>query len=236
MAPDVDPATRASQNWELCPVWARNNRNHPGARKTRASCGRRRSYNRLRTSPTSGEVALKTLAWSLLALLAAPAAALPPQAPVRIPDAPFVPTSDIVVAGMLKMAAVTANDVVYDLGSGDGKIVIAAARLGARGVGIDIDPRRVAEATANADAAGVSSRTTFILGDIFDPAITISDATVVMLYLWERLNIKLMPRLKTELRPGTRIVSNSFTMGPTWPAEQSQLVGTHYIYRWTLSQ
>jgi SAM-dependent methyltransferase len=181
------------------------------------------------------EVALRTLAWSLLALLlVAPAAARSQQAPVRIPDAPFVPTPDIVVAGMLKMAAVTAKDVVYDLGSGDGKIVIAAARVGARGVGIDIDPRRVTEATANANAAGVSDRTTFILGDIFDPAITISDATVVMLYLWERLNIKLMPRLKAELRPGTRIVSNSFTMGPTWPAEQSQLVGMHYIYKWTI--
>ncbi len=172
--------------------------------------------------------------WFCAAVPTARAASGPQQPPARIPDAPFVPTPDIVVAGMLKMAAVGADDVVYDLGSGDGKIVIAAARLGARGVGIDIDPRRVAEATANARTAGVSDRTTFILGDIFDSAVRISDATVVTLYLWERLNIKLMPRLKSELRPGTRIVSNSFTMGPTWPAEESQRFGMHYVYRWTI--
>ena len=178
---------------------------------------------------------MRTSACVLLTLLLVPPLlAQPGQAPTRIPDAPFVPTPDIVVAGMLTLADVTATDVVYDLGSGDGKIVIAAARLGARGVGIDIDPRRVAEATANARAAGVSDRTTFVLGDIFDPAIKIGDATVVALYLWEPLNIKLMPRLKRELRPGTRVVSNSFTMGPTWPAERSQLVGLHYIYLWTI--
>ena len=174
------------------------------------------------------------LAGCLVALwIAAPLAALQ-QAPARIPDAPFVPTPDVVVDGMLKVAGVTAKDVVYDLGCGDGKIVIAAARLGARGVGIDIDPARIAEANEHARNAGVTDRVTFILGDIFDPSIGIGDATVVTLYLWERLNVKLIPRFKSELRPGTRIVSNSFTMGPTWPPDQSQLVGIHYVYLWTI--
>jgi SAM-dependent methyltransferase len=156
------------------------------------------------------------------------------QPPSRLPDAPFVPTPDAVVEGMLAMAGVTSRDVVYDLGSGDGKIVIAAARHGARGVGIDIDPARIAEANENARRAGVTDRVTFILGDIFDPTIRIGDATVVALYLWERLNVRLIPRFKSELRPGTRIVSNSFTLGPTWPPEKSQLVGIHYVYLWTI--
>ena len=170
----------------------------------------------------------------LAGLLAVSVAASPQEAPRRLPDVPFVPTEDVVVVGMLAMAGVTAKDVVYDLGSGDGKIVIAAAKLGARGVGIDINPTRIDEANANARAAGVSDRVTFLLGDIFDARVKIGDATVVTLYLFEHLNIKLMPRLKTELRPGTRIVSNSFTMGPTWPAEKSQQVGNHYIYFWVI--
>jgi SAM-dependent methyltransferase len=178
---------------------------------------------------------VKRLACALVAVVlwhAVPAAGR--QAPSRTPDAPFVPTPDIVVEGMLTMAGVTGRDVVYDLGCGDGKIVIAAARRGARGVGIDIDPARIAEANDNARRAGVADRVTFILGDIFDPAIRIGDATVVALYLWERLNVKLIPRFKSELRPGTRIVSNSFTLGPTWPPEKSQLVGIHYVYLWTI--
>jgi SAM-dependent methyltransferase len=178
---------------------------------------------------------LRTVIVGLVAAgLDAPIAAGGQGAPPRTPDAPFVATPDVVVEGMLQMAAVTANDVVYDLGSGDGKIVIAAARLGARGDGNDIDPARIAESHANARKAGETDRETYILGDIFDPAIPIGDATVVTLYLWERLNVKLMPRLKNELRPGTRIVSNGFTMGPTWPPEKSKLVGLHHIYFWTI--
>jgi ribosomal protein L11 methylase PrmA len=167
-------------------------------------------------------------------VLSLPAVAGGQQIPRRTPDVPFVASEDAVVAGMLAMAGVTARDVVYDLGSGDGRIVIAAARLGARGVGIDIDPRRVEEATANARKAGVADRVRFVLGDVFDPALEIRDATVVTLFLFEHLNVKLMPRLKADLRPGTRIVSNSFTMGPTWPAEKSQQVGNHYIYFWVI--
>lgn len=160
----------------------------------------------------------------------------PQQAPTRRPDVIFVPTRDAVVEGMLDLANVTADDVVYDLGSGDGKIVIGAALRGARGVGIDIDPERIAEANANAEAAGVTDRVQFILGDIFDTSIKINDATVVTLYLLPQLNLKLMPRLKTELRPGTRVVSNSFDMGPDWPAEKTAQVETFNIYFWTIQQ
>lgn len=154
---------------------------------------------------------------------------------LRPPDVIFVPTQDTVAQGMLALAGVTKNDVVYDLGSGDGKIVIMAAqKFGARGVGVDINPERIKEANANAKAANVTDRVTFILGDIFDPAIKIGDASVVTLYLLPSLNEKLMPRLKGELRPGTRVVSNSFDMGPSWPAEKTQQVGTYTIYLWTI--
>jgi len=153
--------------------------------------------------------------------------------PLRTPDVIFVPTQDPVVDGMLKMANVTKNDVVYDLGCGDGKIVIAAARLGARAVGVDIDPKRIEEANANAKKAGVTDRVQFILGDIFDPNIKISDATVVTLYLLPTLNVKLRPRLWAELKPGTRVVSNSFDMGD-WKPENTTQIGNYNIYFWTI--
>ncbi len=153
---------------------------------------------------------------------------------LRPPDVIWVPTQDAVVEAMLQMANVTKNDVVYDLGCGDGKIVIAAAKLGARGVGVDIDPQRVAEANAAVTAAGVGDRVRIVHGDIFDPAITIGEATVVTLYLLPSLNVKLMPRLKSELKPGTRIVSNSFDMGDTWPAERTLTVGPYTVYFWTI--
>jgi SAM-dependent methyltransferase len=165
---------------------------------------------------------------------AAPAATPPPPAPTRTPDVIFVPTQDAVVEGMLKMANVTAKDVVYDLGCGNGKIVIAAAKRGARGVGVDIDPQRIQEANANAKSAGVTDRVRFIHGDIFDPALKISEASVVTLYLLPSLNVKLMPRLKGELRKGTRIVSNSFDMGADWPPERTESVGGYTIYYWTI--
>jgi SAM-dependent methyltransferase len=157
------------------------------------------------------------------------------QAPLRQPDVIWVPTSDEVASAMLRLARVTARDVVYDLGCGDGKIVIAAARTyGARGVGIDIDPQRIQEANANARAAGVADKVTFILGDIFDPAIRIDDASVVTLYLLPSLNERLRPRLQRELKAGARVVSNSFAMGAAWPAEQTEHVGNFYIYLWTI--
>jgi cyclopropane fatty-acyl-phospholipid synthase-like methyltransferase len=155
------------------------------------------------------------------------------QKPVRPPDIHWVPTPDAVVDGMLKLAGVGKGDTVYDLGCGDGKIVIAAARLGARGVGIDIDPQRVAEATANVKKAGVQDRVQIRLGDIFDPAVTINEATVVTLYLLSSLNEKLMPRLKAELRPGTRIVSHAFRMGD-WQPERTEQINGINIFLWTI--
>jgi precorrin-6B methylase 2 len=163
-----------------------------------------------------------------------PAAAPAPTTPLRPPDVIFVPTRDPVVEGMLNLAGVTKDDVVYDLGSGDGKIVIAAARRGARGVGIDINPERIKEANANAQAAGVTDRVRFILGDIFDTNVPIRDATVVTLYLLPSLNQKLRPRLWSELRPGTRVVSNAFSMGDEWPAERTETVDSSTIYFWTI--
>jgi cyclopropane fatty-acyl-phospholipid synthase-like methyltransferase len=156
------------------------------------------------------------------------------QPPTRRPDVIFVPTQDATVQAMLDLAGVGPNDIVYDLGCGDGKIVIAAAKRGARAVGVDIDPQRVKEATENVRNAGVQDRVTIIHGDIFDTNLKIGDATVVTLYLLERLNIQLMPRLKSELKPGTRIVSNTFTMGDQWPYEKTAQAGYNSIYLWTI--
>ena len=161
----------------------------------------------------------------------------PQQTPVRRPDVIFLPTDDVVVTAMLKLGGVTKDDVVYDLGCGDGRIVIAAAKqFGARGVGIDIDPERIKEANAAAATAGVTDRVKFIVGDLFDPAVRISDATVVTLYLLPSLNAKLRPRLQSELKPGTRIVSNAFSMGDAWPPEKTEQVGESVIYRWVIGQ
>jgi precorrin-6B methylase 2 len=169
----------------------------------------------------------------LLFLLSSPAGlAQQPAAPTRQPDVIFVPTPPEVVEAMLKLAGVTKNDVVYDLGCGDGRIVIAAARdFGARGVGIDIDPQRVKEATENAQKAGVADRVKIIQGDLFEA--NISEATVVTLYLLPSLNLKLLPKLKKELKPGTRIVSHAFDMGD-WKPDKEQDVNGRHIYLWTI--
>jgi SAM-dependent methyltransferase len=157
------------------------------------------------------------------------------RAPARQPDVIFIPTEDAVVTGMLRLAKVTSRDVVYDLGCGDGKIVIAAAKaFGAHAVGIDIDPERIKEANANAKAAGVTDKVRFVEGDIFDPKVSFSDATVVTLYLLPALNQRLRPRLWAELKPGTRVVSNSFDMGTAWPPEKTDQVGNFTIYFWTV--
>jgi SAM-dependent methyltransferase len=169
----------------------------------------------------------------MIALLGMPSSAQAP-APLRSPDVIFVPTPQEVVDAMLKLAKVSANDVVYDLGSGDGRIPITAARTyGARGVGIDIDPERIKEANQNAQNAGVADRVRFILGDIFDPAIPIGEASVVTLFLLPRLNLMLRPRLWKELRPGTRVVSNSFDMGD-WMPEKTDQIGNFTVYFWTI--
>lgn len=142
------------------------------------------------------------------------------QAPVpRTPDVIFVPTRESVADEMLKMAKVTSADVVYDLGSGDGRIVVLAAqKYGARAVGIEISPRLVTIARQVAREGEIEDRVSFVQGDLFEA--DISAATVVTVYLSPRVNAKLEPKLRKELRPGTRIVSHQFPIGD-WAAEQS---------------
>jgi len=151
------------------------------------------------------------------------------------PDVAYVPTPQTVVDAMLELAAVKATDVVYDLGSGDGRIVITAAKsFGGRGVGIDIDPTLVQKATENAAAAGVLDRVRFETGNLFTSKI--SDATVVTLYLLQSINERLRPKLVRELKPGTRVVSHVFNMGPEWPPEKTITVERSRIYLWTIPE
>jgi SAM-dependent methyltransferase len=155
------------------------------------------------------------------------------QAPLRSPDVIFVPTPPEVVAAMLKVAKVGKNDIVYDLGSGDGRIPIAAVRDfgAARATGIDIDPQRIKEANANLASSGITgNRVRFLNADLFET--NISDATVVTLYLLPSLNLKLLPKFQKELKPGTRIVSHSFDMGD-WVPEQTVDVDGRKVYFWT---
>jgi SAM-dependent methyltransferase len=150
----------------------------------------------------------------------------------RTPDVIFVPTPNDVVNKMLEMARVTAKDVVYDLGCGDGRIVITAAqRFGCRGVGIDIDPDRIREATENVGRAKVTDKVRFIQGDLFEA--DISEATVVTLYLLTELNLKLRPKLMKDLRPGTRVVSHAFAMGD-WKPERTEHVNGSSVYLWRI--
>ena len=152
---------------------------------------------------------------------------------LRTPDVIFVPTPPEVVDAMLKLANVTAKDVVYDLGSGNGIIVVTAAeKYGARGVGIDIDPQRVKEATERIQKAGVEDKVKILNADLFET--DISPATVVTLYLLPSLNQKLIPKLNKELKPGTRIVSQSFDMGEEYPAEKTVDVNGRQVYLWTI--
>jgi precorrin-6B methylase 2 len=148
-------------------------------------------------------------------------------------DVPFVPTPENVVAKMLDAAQVGPGDVVYDLGSGDGRIVIAAARRNARGVGIDIDPQRIKESRANAQKAGVSKRVEFREGDLFKTPL--GEATVVTLYLLPSLNLKLRPKLLAELKPGTRVVSYGFDMG-NWQPDAMHSIGSSTVYLWTIPE
>jgi ubiquinone/menaquinone biosynthesis C-methylase UbiE len=149
------------------------------------------------------------------------------------PDVVYIPTPQPVVEAMLEAANVRADDVVYDLGSGDGRIVITAAKkFGARGVGVEIDPALVKKATEGAVAAGVAERVRFVSQNLFDAKI--DDATVVTLYLLQSLNERLRPKLVRELKPGTRVVSHVFNMGPEWPPEKTLTVGASRIYVWTI--
>lgn len=152
----------------------------------------------------------------LVAVLSLAAATAQEAAPKRTPDVPYVPTTEAAVQAMLKLAEVTKSDVVYDLGCGDGRIVIAAATaVGARGVGIDINPERIKEAKENARKAGIEGLVRFEEKDLFEA--DIHEASVVTLFLLNSVNLKLRPKLLKDLKPGTRIVSNTFDMGD-WKA------------------
>ena len=167
-----------------------------------------------------------------LALLLA-AAAVAPQHRLRPPDVKYVPTPQSAVEAMLELARVTANDVVYDLGCGDGRIPITAAKkYGARGVGIEIDVYYLRWAFDNVAKAGVADRVVLLNQDLFES--DISPATVVTLFLLPRLNQQLIPKLRRELRPGARVVSHQFNMGEEWPPEQTRDVDGLTIYLWTI--
>ena len=167
-----------------------------------------------------------------------PATATPelpkPETPLRERDVIFVPTPHEVVEEMLKLAKAGPNDIVYDLGSGDGRIPIAAVeKFNVKSaVGIDIDPERIKEALANHAKSTTGNRVRYILGDLFQ--IDISQATVVTLYLLPSLNVKLIPKFKAELKPGTRIVSQSFDMMGEWEPEQTITVEGRPVYLWTI--
>lgn len=149
----------------------------------------------------------------------------------RKPEVPYVPTPEEVVAEMLKLANVTKDDVVIDLGCGDGRIVIAAAKLGARGIGVDINPERIKESNENAQTAGVTDRVKFLEGDLFEAEIR--EATVVTLYLLPEVNLRLRPKLLRELKAGTRIVSHNYDMGD-WKPEKTVRLGERTLYFWTV--
>ena len=150
-------------------------------------------------------------------------------------DVIYVSTPQPVVDRMLAMARVGPADVVYDLGCGDGRIVITAAKAhGARGVGIDLDPKRIEEANANLKAAGVEGRVKFVQADLFHS--DFSEASVVMLYLLPHVNLSLRPQLWRQLKLGTRVVSHAFDMGPEWPPDATDSVDGQMIYMWTVSE
>jgi SAM-dependent methyltransferase len=151
------------------------------------------------------------------------------------PEVPYVPTHERIVNEMLKVASVKKNDVLYDLGSGDGRIVITAAkRFGTRGVGVDIDPIRVKEARENAVKAGVTDKVKFLQQDLFET--DIREATVVTLYLLPEVNLRLRPKLLSDLKPGTRVVSHNYDMGDWTPLKTLQLrvPEEHTIYYWVV--
>jgi len=163
-----------------------------------------------------------------------PAAATPA---LRAPDVRYEPSDMDVVQAMLKLAAIRPGDVVYDLGCGDGRIVIAALRAGAaRGVCVDIDPQRIVESRANAQRAGVADRIEFLNQDLFET--DFSRATVVMLFLWPDVNLKLRPLLQRDLKPGTRIVSHWHDMGDWKPQRTVNVTSegrSRPLYLWVIA-
>jgi len=177
--------------------------------------------------PLSRKLALSL--FIVAASLASTQNAEPQSAERRAPDVPYLPTTDQAVQEMLKLAGVTATDVVYDLGCGDGRIVIAAAKdFGARGVGIDINPDRIREAKENARKAGVEALVRFEENDLFKA--DIHEATVVTLFLLNTVDLQLRPKLLAELKPGTRIVSNTFKMGDWAPDRHVEVQTTEKYF------
>ena len=151
------------------------------------------------------------------------------QAPARTPDIFFNPTRHAIADAMLQLAGVTAGDVVYDLGSGDGRIpIIAAQKYGARGMGIEIDPRLVTQSWGNANDGQVANRVKFIVGDLF--AADLTEATVVTMYLSPSIMKRLIPKLRA-LKPGTRLVSHQFEM-PGWPPDARRQVDEAEVLLW----
>jgi SAM-dependent methyltransferase len=175
-----------------------------------------------------------------VAVLSVGVVAAQSAAPRREPDVPYVPTTEAAVQAMLKLGEVKKTDIVYDLGCGDGRIVIAAAKgLGARGVGIDINPVRIGEAKENAKKAGVEKLVRFEENDLFEA--DIHEATVVTIFLLPNINLKLRPKLLQDLKPGTRVVSNTFDMGDWKPDKEAIVPDTeadaylsHRLYLWTV--
>jgi SAM-dependent methyltransferase len=151
---------------------------------------------------------------------------------LRAPDVRYEPSTPEIVRAMLRLANVKKGDTVYDLGCGDGRVVITAVKdFGATGVGIDIDPQRISEARENARKAGVTGKVEFRNEDLFEA--DISRASVVALYLYPWVNLKLRPKLLRDLKPGTRVVSNLHDMGD-WKPEKQVEAGGHPIYFWTI--
>lgn len=168
------------------------------------------------------------------AVFAVPAAPLVVQENGTHRDVPYVPTPPEVVEAMLKLGEVNKGDILYDLGCGDGRIVVTAAqKFGARGTGVDIDPDRIKDAEENARQAGVSGRVHFIEENLFDA--DIHDATVVTLYLLPDVNLKLRPKLLKDLKVGTRIVSHQFNMGD-WEPDKKVELGWRTVYLWTVTE
>ena len=206
----------------------------PGTRVSRqhfsGTCGQDVRAPR-RFAITSSVYLLLPVCFLMLALCA-PTGMAQDAKPLRSPDVIYVPTPQKVVESMLRMANVTAGDIVYDLGSGDGRIPITAIRQfnAARAIGIDIDPKRIQEANDNAKEAGVTDRVKFLNQDLFTT--DFSEATVITLYLLSSLNEKLRPQL-LQLKPGTRIVSHAFSMGD-WVPEKTETIDGSIIYFWTV--
>jgi len=175
----------------------------------------------------------------VVAVLSVTVVAAQTAQPRREPDVPYVPTTEQAVEAMLKLADVKKTDVVYDLGCGDGRIVIAAAKnFGARGVGIDINPVRIMEAKENARKAGIENLVRFEENDLFQS--DIHEASVVTLFLLSTVNLKLRPKLLQDLKPGTRVVSNTFDMGDWKPDREANVEGadgyylSRKLYLWTV--